>query len=104
MFIHEMTDAECRTALRKSSVGRLGCAFNNQPYVVPVSFVFDGQDLYGFTTVGQKVEWMRANPKVCLEVDERTNSEQWMSVIVFGAYEELPDESRYKAARAKAHQ
>lgn len=104
MFIHEMTADECRQALRKSTVGRLGCALNDQPYVVPIYFAFDGQHLYGFTTVGQKIEWMRANPKVCLEVDERTNSEEWMSIIVFGHYEELPDEPHLIAARAKAHQ
>ncbi|HEY3025617.1 MAG TPA: pyridoxamine 5'-phosphate oxidase family protein [Pyrinomonadaceae bacterium] len=103
MFIHEMTADECRSALQKSTVGRLGCALNNQPYVVPIYFAFDGQHLYGFTTVGQKIEWMRANPQVCLEIDERTSAEEWMSVIVFGRYEEMPDEPHYKAARVKAH-
>jgi nitroimidazol reductase NimA-like FMN-containing flavoprotein (pyridoxamine 5'-phosphate oxidase superfamily) len=104
MFIHEMTDDECRRALQKASGGRLGCARDNQPYVVPIDFTFDGKDLYGFTTVGQKIEWMRANQQVCLEIDERISHNQWMSVIVFGRYEELPDEPRYEAARMKAHQ
>ena len=104
MFIHEMTDAECRSALQKASVGRLGCARDKRPYVVPIYFAFDGEHLYGFTTVGQKIEWMRANPQVCLEIDERISQDQWMSVIVFGRYEELPDEPQYKATRIKAHQ
>lgn len=104
MFIHEMTDQECRSALQEASVGRLGCARNNQPYVVPVYFGFDGKHIYGFTTVGQKIEWMRANPKVCLEIDERISEEQWTSVIVFGRYEELPDEPRYEVARMLAHE
>ena len=104
MFIHEMTDHECRDALQKASVGRLGCARNDQPYVVPVYFAFDGKHIYGFTTVGQKVEWMRTNPKVCLEIDERISEEKWTSVIVFGHYEELPDEPRYEAARMLAQE
>ena len=104
MFIHEMTDAECRSALQKASVGRLACLRDNQPYVVPISFAFDGKYLYGFTTVGQKIEWMRANPQVCLEIDELIGQNQWTSVIVFGRYEELPDEPQYEAARIKAHQ
>jgi nitroimidazol reductase NimA-like FMN-containing flavoprotein (pyridoxamine 5'-phosphate oxidase superfamily) len=104
MFIHEMTDQECRTALQKARVGRLGCARNNQPYIVPVYFGFDGKYIYGFTTVGQKSEWMRINPKVCLEIDERISEEKWTSVIVFGHYEELPDEPRYEAARLQAHE
>lgn len=104
MFIHEMTDDECRRALQKASVGRLGSACDNRPYVVPTYFAFDGKHLYGFTTVGQKIEWMRANPQICLEIDERISHNQWMSVIVFGRYEELPDEPQYEAARMKAHQ
>jgi hypothetical protein len=34
---------------------------------------------------------MRTNPLVCVQADEVTNSEQWISVIVFGRFEELPD-------------
>lgn len=104
MFIHDMTDFECRQALQEATVGRLACARDNQPYVVPIYFAFDGQQIYAFTTVGQKIEFMRANPRVCLEIDERTNHNQWKSVIVFGRYEELPDLPRYKAARIKAHE
>jgi len=103
MFIHEMTIDECHRALRKASVGRLGCARNNQPYVVPINFGFDGTYLYGFTTLGQKVEWLRANPLVSFEVDEITDQNNWMSIILFGRYEELPDKVEYEEARFKAH-
>jgi uncharacterized protein len=39
--------------------------------VVPIHFSFDpGNDcVYAFFAVGQKVKWMRENPKVCLEVE-----------------------------------
>lgn len=103
MFIHEMTIAECVSALHKAKVGRLACAQNGQPYTVPINFAFDGTYLYGFTTLGQKIEWMRANPLVCLEVDEIISENQWMSIIVFGQYEELPDKPEYERARVRAH-
>jgi nitroimidazol reductase NimA-like FMN-containing flavoprotein (pyridoxamine 5'-phosphate oxidase superfamily) len=32
---------------------------------------------------------MRANPKVCVQVDEIANQSQWVSVIANGTYEEL---------------
>jgi len=102
MFIHEMTFYECRTALEKASVGRLACEHDGQPYAVPINFAFDGTCLYGFTTLGQKVAWMRANPLVCLEVDEIVSESQWMSMVVFGRYEELPDVPKYEAARTHA--
>lgn len=104
MFIHEMTRAECDDALSRAKFGRLGCACNNQPYVLPLNFAYDGDNyLYGFTTVGQKVEWMRLNPLVCFEVDRVKNHNQWSSVIVFGRYEELPDAPQFEVARRHAH-
>jgi uncharacterized protein len=102
MVIREMTEDECRDVLARMSVGRLGCAQDNQPYVVPISFSYDGRHLYGFSTPGQKIDWMRANPRVCLEVDEHTGPDQWLSVVVTGRYEELPDAPEFAADRAQA--
>ena len=102
MFIHEMTEFECRQALEQAAIGRLACARDNQPYVVPIYFALHGDHLYAFTTLGQKIEWMRANPRVCLEVDERIGHDRWQSVVVFGSYEELPDLPKYEAARVTA--
>ena len=104
VFIHEMTDFECCQALQQATVGRLACARDNQPYVVPIYFVFHRDHIYAFTTLGQKVEWMRTNPRVCFEVDERTAHDQWQSVVVFGQYEELLDLPEYEAARVKAYE
>ena len=104
MFIHELNEFECQEVLQQASVGRLGCAKDNQPYVVPIYFSFDGRSIYGFTTLGQKTEWMRTNSKVCLEIDERETHDRWMSVIVFGRYEELPDDPEFEAARLAAYE
>lgn len=103
MFIHEMTEAECRTVLEAASFGRLACARENQPYVVPIYFSYDKSHIYAFSTLGQKIEWMRSNPLVCLEIDERTSHYQWMSVVVSGTYEELPDTPEFENKRAHAH-
>lgn len=101
MFIHEMSRAECNEALARAKYGRLACAHNNQPYVLPLNFTFDGNVyLYCFTTLGQKVEWMRSNPSVCFEVDEVKNHSHWSSVIVFGSYQELPDKPEFEIARS----
>jgi nitroimidazol reductase NimA-like FMN-containing flavoprotein (pyridoxamine 5'-phosphate oxidase superfamily) len=102
MFIHDMTEAECRHALKNANVGRLACTRDNQPYVVPIYFAYDDDHLYAISTIGQKIEWMRANPLVCVEIDEVTSREEWMSVVVFGRYEELPDLPQYKLARQEA--
>jgi nitroimidazol reductase NimA-like FMN-containing flavoprotein (pyridoxamine 5'-phosphate oxidase superfamily) len=90
--------------LERAKLGRLGCAHEDQSYVLPLNFAFDGSGyLYGFTTLGQKIDWMRSNPLVCFEVDEVKNHNQWSSVIVFGRYEELPDTPQFEVARTHAH-
>lgn len=100
MFIHEMSRVECNEALSRAKYGRLACAQNDQPYVLPLNFAFDGDNhLYCFATLGQKVEWMRSNPAVCFEIDEVQNHNQWSSVIVFGSYQELPDKPEFETAR-----
>ena len=91
MLIHEMTETECHKTLSHTRLGRLACAHENQPYIVPIYFVYEGSYLYGVTTPGQKVEWMRSNRLVCVEVDEILNTNQWMSIVILGSYEELPD-------------
>jgi nitroimidazol reductase NimA-like FMN-containing flavoprotein (pyridoxamine 5'-phosphate oxidase superfamily) len=97
MVVHELTPSECRTLLARNTLGRLGCSQADQPYITPLFFYFDSDtdSLYGFATVGQKIEWMRANPKVCVELDDVTDQFHWTSVVVFGRYEELvsPDAS-----------
>ncbi len=104
MVIEEMTDRECRAMLARAHLARLACALNNQPYIVPIRVDFHDAFLYGFATLGQKIEWMRENPLVCLEIDEVKTHTQWASVVVFGRYEELPDTPRYEYDRSVAEQ
>jgi nitroimidazol reductase NimA-like FMN-containing flavoprotein (pyridoxamine 5'-phosphate oxidase superfamily) len=40
--------------------------------------------LYAFSTIGQKVECMRENPKVCLEIEEIADKNHWTTVLVIG--------------------
>ena len=44
-LIHEMSDNECRAVLARGSIGRLGCALDNQPYVVPIYFAYEPEDM-----------------------------------------------------------
>jgi uncharacterized protein len=104
MLIQEATRQEGLAMLARTHLGRLGCARDGQPYVVPIYFSYHDNFLHSFSTLGRKIEWMRLNPLVCVEADEVVNSQQWVSVIVTGRYEELPDTPEWKSARALAHQ
>jgi len=103
VLVQELSRKESLDRLVRTRLGRLACAQGAQPYVVPIYFAYHERSLYSFATVGQKIEWMRANPLVCVETDEVVSANQWVSIIVFGRYEELPDTPPWQSARALAH-
>ena len=103
MLIQELSSQASLDLLARTRLGRLACSQGGQPYVVPVYFAYADHSLYSFATLGKKIEWMRANPLVCVEVDEVVSSQQWASVIVFGRYEELPDTPELGSTRIFAH-
>lgn len=70
-------------------VGRLGCHANNKTYIVPITYAYDGNYIYGHTKEGLKIEMMRKNPEVCFEADAIENMSNWRSVIALGKFEEL---------------
>jgi uncharacterized protein len=89
--------------LGRMRLGRLACAHESQPYVTPLYYAYHDGYVYSFATVGRKIEWMRSNPRVCLEVDDIKSSQQWTSVVVFGRYEELPHAPEWQQLRELVH-
>jgi nitroimidazol reductase NimA-like FMN-containing flavoprotein (pyridoxamine 5'-phosphate oxidase superfamily) len=106
MRIHELSVAECEDVLARCDLGRLGCAHENQPYVVPIHFSFDSERkcLYAFSTIGQKIAWMRQNPKVCVEVEDVADSDRWVTVLVVGRFEEMGESVADQMARRAAEE
>ncbi len=100
MRIDELNETECREFLSRTSMARLGCSLNDQPYIIPVGFAYEDDFIYVFATLGKKIEWMRTNPKVCVQVDESKGQSDWVSVIANGEYQELPEP---KFAKERAH-
>ena len=70
--------------------GRLACCFENQPYIVPIHFCVDGEFVYSFSMPGQKLQWMRQNELVCLEIDDVRSWNDWTSIVALACFEELP--------------
>jgi nitroimidazol reductase NimA-like FMN-containing flavoprotein (pyridoxamine 5'-phosphate oxidase superfamily) len=75
--------------LHACAVGRIGVHSQGRTYVVPVSYVYDGDAIYGRSADGLKIRMMRADPEVCFEVDNIDDMANWRSVIAWGTYEEL---------------
>jgi nitroimidazol reductase NimA-like FMN-containing flavoprotein (pyridoxamine 5'-phosphate oxidase superfamily) len=41
MIVQEMSREECLTVLARTRLGRLACAREGQPYIVPIYYVLD---------------------------------------------------------------
>jgi nitroimidazol reductase NimA-like FMN-containing flavoprotein (pyridoxamine 5'-phosphate oxidase superfamily) len=104
MLVHNLTEAQCREVLARVTHGRLACVSGHQPYIVPVALYLDPDEdfVYGFSTLGQKIRWMRANPRVCIEVEEIVSRTQWTTVVALGRYQEIPPAGVGAALRRRA--
>jgi nitroimidazol reductase NimA-like FMN-containing flavoprotein (pyridoxamine 5'-phosphate oxidase superfamily) len=87
--VEDMAPAEMHALLQRGSFGHLGCARAARPYVVPMHYAYDGKELFFFTTQGMKTQFIDANPQVCLQVEEITDSTHWRSVMVIGKAEQI---------------
>lgn len=87
--VEDMAPAEMHALLQRESFGHLGCARGGRPYVVPMQYAYDGKELFFFTTQGMKTQFIDANPQVCLQVEEITDSTHWRSVMVIGKAEQI---------------
>jgi len=102
MLVGDLHSGECYELLARLSFGRLACARDNQPYIVPIYFAYEPHRLYVFATLGKKIEWMRTNPLVAVEADEVKSHSEWVSVLVRGHYEEFPDTPEHAEVRHRA--
>lgn len=102
MLIRTLSVLECTKLLGANRVARLACAKDGQPYVVPLHYAYSDAHLYAFSMPGKKIEWMRANPLVSVQIDEHGEGRGWRSVVADGRYEELPDRIGHKVQRDHA--
>jgi nitroimidazol reductase NimA-like FMN-containing flavoprotein (pyridoxamine 5'-phosphate oxidase superfamily) len=96
--VEDMTPAEMHALLQRESFGHLGCSREGRPYVVPMHYVYDGKELYFFTTQGMKTQFIGANPQCCLQVEEVNDSSHWRSVMVIGRAEQLTNKDETQRA------
>jgi uncharacterized protein len=85
----EMTPEEIEHFIATGTVARIGCHAGGETYVVPVAYASSRDAIYGFSHEGRKVQMMRENPSVCIEIDAVSHLGSWRSVIAWGTFEEL---------------
>jgi uncharacterized protein len=88
-MLGDLNEDQIRNVLASQALGRLACTDGKHPYIVPVTYAYDGTYIYGQSNEGKKLNILRKNPQVCFEVDMMTDMANWQSVLVFGKFEEL---------------
>lgn len=109
MHEEKLTDQEITAILNDEPVGHLALAKNNQPYIVPMNYVYrEGQILFHSRTSGRKVDYIASNGLACFQVGsygEVIRGEKpckfnysFKSVLVEGSISEVED----RAAKEEA--
>jgi nitroimidazol reductase NimA-like FMN-containing flavoprotein (pyridoxamine 5'-phosphate oxidase superfamily) len=92
----EMSDEEIEAFIKENKVGRLGTInARGYPYVIPLNYVYDeGRFIFHCAPVGEKLDNILADPRVCFEIDSFTKiipgekpcnyTVQYRSVVAFG--------------------
>ena len=97
-MLGELNELQIDNLLLSQTVGRIGYTDGDNPFITPVTYVYDGKYIIGQTREGLKVSIMRNNAKVCFQVDKMSDLSNWQSVVVSGKFQELKGE---KAALAR---
>lgn len=91
-MLGELTDVQIEQLLASEVIARIGCISDGRVYVVPVTYVYDGTYVWGHAMNGAKLSAMRADPRVCVEVEHVDDLSNWRSVIAWGTFEECTGE------------
>jgi hypothetical protein len=97
-----LSEKETEDILKEQVIGRIGCHANDITYVVPVTYVYDGVNIYAHSSAtGMKMDMMRKNPEICFEVDAVRDMANWKSVIAWGVFEPITNDEEKVAAMKK---
>ena len=98
-MIGVLTTDQINNVVSSQSVCRIACTDGKSPYISPVVYAFDGQHLIFQSRPGKKINYLRKNPAVCIEIDIINNLNNWKSVLVYGTFEELKNKEADEARK-----
>jgi nitroimidazol reductase NimA-like FMN-containing flavoprotein (pyridoxamine 5'-phosphate oxidase superfamily) len=77
--------------LERNYIGHLAYIYRDRPFIAPVTYFFDKENIFiiGYSSEGHKINAMRKNKEVSMEVSEIESVSDWNSVVVHGTFKEL---------------
>lgn len=98
-MLTSLNEKECKNLLSDNYIGQLAYIYKGRPFIVPITYYFDGKNIYiiGYSTEGHKTMAMRKNNNVSIQISEIKKNENWTSVMAHGFFKELTgsDAKRY---------
>lgn len=104
------------SVINNATVCRVGLVQDNRPYVIPLSFGFNGTHIYFHSaSIGEKVEILKINNNVCVEFEQDISiiennkpcewSARYFTVVVHGTAKLVvnPDEKKYGLNQILGH-
>jgi hypothetical protein len=90
-MIKNIRTKESLKILSNNYIGHLAFIYKNEPYVLPITYYYNSENhsIISYSGEGHKIEAMRKNNSVSLEVAEINTLNNWKSVLVQGTFEEL---------------
>ena len=95
-----LPDVDARSLLARHHVGRIAYSLHDRVDIEPVHYSYDGDWLYGRTSMGTKLSTLAHHPWCAFEVDEVQALFDWASVVVKGSFHLLDPESTGAYGRA----
>ncbi len=99
-----LEDAEARALLARQRVGRLAYALHDRVDIEPINYVYDGDWIFGRTSMGTKLATLSHQPWCAFEVDEVHGLFDWTSVVAKGSFYLLDPEVGSPGAYERARE
>lgn len=97
--IGTMKEIEALNLFEESRLAHLACHNRDDIYLVPISFIYQDGVIYSHSEPGRKIDIMRKNPHVCVQVEKIDDYSHWKSAIAWGDFEELKGDEANEAMR-----
>ena len=89
-MIKNLDEPAARELLKEKNFGHFGMILEiGDPYVVPVNYVYLEDEIYLHSLPGAKLDALRANGRVCLQVEKIETECRWQSAIAYGEFQEI---------------
>jgi nitroimidazol reductase NimA-like FMN-containing flavoprotein (pyridoxamine 5'-phosphate oxidase superfamily) len=91
VMIENLETRECTELLNNNYIGHLAYISQKEPYIVPITYYYNqvNNSIISYSAEGHKIDAMRKNDAVSLEVEEIKSVNNWRSVSIHGEFEEL---------------